>query len=239
MNYFSVKKVLTGIVVVLMLVIYYKHPFRYFYKTPWEMFGLTKTDQNVSQNPASIDISNWKTHRNDQLGIEIKYPDNLIFTKRFYPEPGVTDDQYSSYIFSNKPVLPTGAERGSFDEASIKSQGVSTLSIEKAYVNSTNNPRGIIAVVSEDAKEDLERFVKEWRKVKNYSIENVNGIKILKTKPEEINLFSVNVQGRGYGTDVFLKSKDGNFIYIRIFVNVYDKTSGAIFKKMVSTIAIL
>lgn len=239
MGFLNIRSIIFLLAVALMLIMYYTHPFRYFYKTPYEMFGLTKNVPVNSKTGASIDTSKWQTFRISALDMQLKYPNNFIFTRRSYPEPLVDDDQYATYVFSNKPVLPTGSARGNFEEAAIKSQGLSTLSVEKAFVNFTNNPRRITASVPSDAKNDLRKFVKAWSHINDFSIQNINGIQMLKSKSEGCNLFSADLEGRGFCSYVYFKSKDGNYYFIKIFVNAYDETSGQIFDKMVSTVSLL
>lgn len=226
-----------GIALLLMVLLYFNHPFRHFYKTPWEMFGLTKQNQEDESVMADVDSSNWKTFENTNLGIGIKYPSSFIFTKKPDRDSTLPEDEYSSYVFSNKEVLKIEPGEGKFEDAALQSKGLSTLTIEKAFIDRGDNTR-YYAVVPEEAKNDLEKFAKAWSKVTNYSLETINGVKMLRTKPEGCNLLGENVVGRGKCSSVYLKSKDNNYFKIDIFVNAYDKTSASIFNEMVTTIVL-
>lgn len=203
------------------------------------MFGLTNSIKKTNLNPASIDTSKWKTFSSADLALQMKYPDNFIVTKSPYPGDPNAGDQYASYIFSNQQLADRNLNKEDKDSAAKQSQGLSTLSVEKAFINSTNNARGIIAVVPEDAKEDIEKFVVAWSQEKNFSVQEINGIQMIKTKPYECNLFGKHVEARGTCSNVYFKATDKNYYNIKIFVNAYDEASASIFDKMVTTISLL
>ena len=50
----------------------------------------------LHENP--LDMSNWKTYRNEKYGFEVKYPENWVYTERFYKR----GDRGVSFLFGEK-----------------------------------------------------------------------------------------------------------------------------------------
>ncbi len=190
-----------------------------------------------SQN-INIKIDDWETFTNDSFGISIKYPKNYQVTKRLDPNPSTYPEQYATFIFSNKPLH--AGKWTSIQEATAGSKGTSTLQIQKVFVNSINNPKGIMVIgIPDKAKQDLREFAKTWSQKSDVTVSQINNIEMLRSKDEACSLMSI-VTGGGVCSSVFFKSKDGNYYKIDIFINHSDNNpETAIFNKMISTIQLL